>query len=84
MYTVYVLYSPTFDKTYTGYTSSLDNRLESHNYLAKKGYTVKYRPWELIYSENYTTKAEAIRREKELKSGKGREYIRKIINKKIS
>jgi putative endonuclease len=83
MFTVYVLYSPTFDKTYTGYTSSIDIRLASHNFLAKKGYTVRFRPWELIHTENLSTKAEAIKREKELKSGKGREFIRKIIDQKF-
>jgi putative endonuclease len=51
----------------------LDQRLLSHNQLANKGFTVKYRPWELFYSENFEIKSEAIRREKQLKSFKGRE-----------
>ena len=83
MFTVYVLYSPSFKKIYIGYTSDLANRLDSHNIFAKKGYTVKFRPWELVYSEEYNTKTEAVRREKQLKSAKGREFIWNDIIDKI-
>jgi putative endonuclease len=79
MYFVYVLYSPSFKKPYTGFTSDLEARLESHNSLGIKGFTLKYRPWVLIYSEQYEFKNDAIKRERELKSGRGREFIRKII-----
>ncbi|MCF8307483.1 MAG: GIY-YIG nuclease family protein, partial [Bacteroidales bacterium] len=50
MYTVYVLYSPNYDRLYIGFTSDLENRLLSHNSLAKKGFTAKFRPWETIYA----------------------------------
>ena len=80
MYQVYVLYSKKFDKIYIGYTSNLESRLLSHNHLAKKGYTVKYRPWEVVYTEKFKTKKEAMKREKELKSSRGRNFIwEKII-----
>ena len=79
MYTVYVIYSEKFDKIYIGYTSNLEQRLLSHNKLAKKGWTVRYRPWRLIYKEEWTEKADALRREKQLKSYKGREFIRNLI-----
>jgi putative endonuclease len=38
--------------------------------LAKKGWTIKYRPWELVYKEEYNTKSEALSRERELKTSK--------------
>ncbi|MFZ6011815.1 MAG: GIY-YIG nuclease family protein [Bacteroidota bacterium] len=82
MYKVYVLYSPVFRKTYVGFSADLDARLRSHNFLATKGYTVKYRPWVLIYTEVFSLKSEAIRRERELKSGKGRAFIKSIISEK--
>ena len=82
MYTVYVLYSPIFRKTYTGFTSDLEKRLASHNVLATKGYTIRYRPWDLLYTEEYATKAEALKREKELKQGNGRLFIQKLIKEK--
>ena len=76
MYTVYVLYSEKFDKLYIGFTTDLHNRLLSHNHLAKKGFTVKYRPWKLMHSETFQSQKEAMRREKQLKSGQGRKWIR--------
>jgi putative endonuclease len=79
MYSVYVLHSKTFNKIYIGYTSNLDSRLLSHNELATKGYTVKYRPWTIIHSEAFDNKLDAMKREKQLKSAKGREFIWSIV-----
>jgi putative endonuclease len=77
-YFVYILYSEKYKKHYVGFTSDLENRIKSHNELATKGYTIKYRPWILIHSEEYENKKMAMHREKFLKSGKGREFIKKI------
>jgi len=82
MFTVYVLYSKSFNKIYIGFTSDIKQRLLSHNKLAKKGYTVKYRPWVIVLTEQFETKAEAMSREKSLKGAKGREAIWKLIEKK--
>lgn len=51
----------------------------SHNVLAKKGYTLKYRPWNVVYTDIFESKLEAILREKQIKSGKGREFIWGLI-----
>ncbi|MFA6260587.1 MAG: GIY-YIG nuclease family protein [Bacteroidia bacterium] len=75
MFTVYVLYSDAFNKIYIGFTSDLTNRMLSHNQLATKGYTIKYRPWRVIHTETFASKVEAMKREKELKSAKGRQFI---------
>ena len=75
MFTVYTLYSPKYDKIYVGYTSNLEQRLLSHNKLGKKGWTIIYRPWELVFTEAFETKKEAMMREEQLKSAKGREYV---------
>ncbi|WP_343030475.1 GIY-YIG nuclease family protein [Fulvivirga aurantia] len=50
--------------------------------FAKKGYTVRYRPWEVIYTEEHSNKSEALKREKQLKSAKGRQFIWEMIDKK--
>ena len=81
MFFVYVLYSPSADKFYVGYTSNLESRLLSHNVLGTKDWTKRYRPWNLVYKETYPSKSSALKREKELKTGVGREFIRKMINK---
>jgi putative endonuclease len=64
------------DKIYIGYTSNLIQRFKSHNFLAKKGWTFKFRPWVVIYCEYFTTKQEAMNREKEFKSATFRSWIR--------
>jgi putative endonuclease len=77
-YTVYILYSPQFNKHYVGFTSDLHARLLSHNSLATKGFTVRYRPWTLIHTEVFETKAEAMQKEKWFKSGVGRAFIKSL------
>jgi len=79
MYTVYVLHSKKFDKIYIGFTSDLKKRLLSHNELANKGWTISFRPWKLVYQEEFAEKKHAMKREKELKSHEGRNFIRKLI-----
>jgi putative endonuclease len=78
MFTVYILYSKKHNIHYIGYTSNLIERIKSHNELATKGFTIKYRPWKLIYSEEFQTKSEAMKKEKYFKSGVGREFIKSI------
>jgi putative endonuclease len=78
-FVVYILYSEQFKKNYTGYTSNLIERFKSHNFLSKKGYTSRYRPWEVIYVEFFKSKAEAMLREQYLKSGIGRELVKNLI-----
>ncbi|MBO6585821.1 MAG: GIY-YIG nuclease family protein [Gracilimonas sp.] len=83
MYKVYTLYSANHEKIYIGYTSNLEQGMLSHNKLGKKGWTIKYRPWKIIFYEEFETKPEAMKREKELKSAKGREYIWKQVQEKF-
>ena len=78
-YVVYVLYSQRCGRIYIGYTSGLINRFKSHNFLSKKGYTIRCRPWFVVLTEFFDDKLEAMKREKELKSGKGREWIYKHV-----
>ena len=82
MYFTYVLYSPPSDKIYIGFTSDLSNRLLAHNDSRNTGWSSRYQPWELLYSEEYSTKSEAMAREKQLKTYRGRAFIRGIIQSK--
>lgn len=79
MFTVYVLFSKAYNKTYVGFTSNLMERLKSHNELGHKGWTIRYRPWQLLYSETFDTKQAAMMREKALKSGQGRTFIKTLL-----
>jgi len=79
MFTVYVLYSKGYDKIYIGFTSNLEQRLRSHNELGKKGWTIKFRPWQVIHTEIFQSKSEAMKREKALKTATGRNFIWSLI-----
>ena len=81
MFTVYVLYSKKYNRIYIGYTSNMEQRLLSHNELSTKGYTTRFRPWIVTFTEDYETKSEAMAREKQLKGGQGRAYIWKEIER---
>ena len=74
-FVVYILYSEKFKKNYTGFTSNLIARFNSHNILDSKGFTLKFRPWKVIYVEFFNSKSEAMKREKHFKTGVGREFI---------
>jgi putative endonuclease len=78
-FVVYILYSEKFEKNYTGFTSNLIERFKSHNLLETKGYTLKFRPWKVIHVEFFNSKSAAMKREKYLKSGIGREFIQNLI-----
>ncbi|MFB0516741.1 MAG: GIY-YIG nuclease family protein [Candidatus Neomarinimicrobiota bacterium] len=75
MFLTYVLHSPSHDRSYIGQTDNLDTRLSRHNAGLVRS-TKAFRPWELLHIEKYSSRAEAMRRERELKSHKGRDWIR--------
>ena len=68
IFKVYILFSVNYNKHYTGFSSNLSLRLQSHNEFGKD-WTAKYRPWKLIYSKEFENKTEAMAYEKWLKSG---------------
>ena len=84
MFTTYILYSPGYDKIYIGFTSDIEQRLLSHNEFSKKGWTIKFRPWVLIYFEEFADKASAMKREKQLKTVQGREFAWLKVKKHFS
>ena len=78
MYYTYVIYSKIYDRIYIGQTSNLENRLTCHN-SGKVRSTKHYVPWELVYSEQFTSRSDAMKRELEFKSHKGRDFIRQQL-----
>ena len=79
MFSVYVLHSEAFDKIYVGYSSNLEQRVIAHNHPKNKGWTKRYQPWVLVHSEEFSSKGEAMTRERQLKSAQGRVWIRKTL-----
>ena len=73
-YYIYILQSEKDGKTYTGYTSNLPLRFEAHQ--AGEVPSTKYRrPFKLIYFEGCLTQADAVKREKYLKSNYGKLFL---------
>jgi putative endonuclease len=79
MYTVYVLES-TDGRRYTGHTNDLERRLLEHNTGVCRT-TSRSTGWHVVHAEDYRTRADAIRRERWLKTGTGRDYLKRKIGK---
>ena len=75
MWYVYVLKSLQYDQWYTGITNDLKRRVTEHN-NGKSTYT-KYRgPYKLLYYEASYDEKDTRAREKYLKSGVGKRYLK--------
>jgi putative endonuclease len=81
MFYVYVLQSEATKRYYTGFATDLEHRVGQHNAGITKS-TKNRGPWKLVYQEKYDSRAEAMRRERFLKSGKGRELLAELIAKR--
>ena len=77
-YYTYVLKSLKDDKLYIGCTSNLKQRLDDHN-SGKVKATYSRRPLKLIYFEACLSKGAAFKREKYLKSGFGRRFLKRRL-----
>ena len=74
-YYVYVLKSIGSGRHYVGFTRNVRKRLRQHN-AGKTFSTRPFIPYELLFFESFDSKQEAFDREKFLKTGKGRTYIK--------
>jgi predicted GIY-YIG superfamily endonuclease len=79
LYKVYILYALDHDKLFTGVTSSLTDRMESHNSEQPEDWTTVYRPWTLVHMELFNDESEASQRESFFESDAGDSYIREYI-----
>lgn len=78
MFYVYVLKSQKDNNFYTGYSSDLKKRLKHHNDGLSNS-TKSRLPVDLVYYEACLNRQDAISREKYLKSGMGKRYIKNRI-----
>lgn len=81
MYFIYAVYNRENNKIYIGQTSDLETRIKLHNTKTFiNSYTYRFSGfWELIYEEKVNTRQDALKREKQLKSYRGREFIKQYI-----
>ena len=78
MYNVYILRSKKDGRYYVGHTDDLERRMMEHE-NGKSPYTRNRGPWILVKVEEYETRSEAMKREREIKRRKSRGYIDRLI-----
>ena len=78
MYFVYAIKSINRNYIYVGMTNEVERRFDEHN-TGKNKTTRPYKPFKLFYSEKFRTRTEARKREKYLKSGIGKEFLKSLI-----
>lgn len=81
---MYVIQSQKDSRLYVGFSQNVENRLKQHNggeVFSTKG----YRPWVLVYTEfGIVNRVDARHREKFLKSGCGKEFVKKKIDSVVA
>ncbi len=83
MFYVYVLKSEKSGQWYTGSTGNLRKRLSQHN-LGQSNWTKSGIPWKLIYYEACLSEEDAQIREKYLKTGAGKKYLKNRLKRFLS
>ena len=61
-------------------TEDLEFRLKQHNNKTLSQWTKRGNNWKLAYKEEYISKSEALKREKWLKTGAGKDFLKRIIS----
>ena len=78
-FTVYILFSPSKNKYYIGFTGDeIHERVRKHN-TNHKGFTGGTGDWFIRHTEIFSLKADAIKREQQIKKWKSRKMIEQII-----
>jgi putative endonuclease len=78
-YYTYILTNKSNQVLYVGMTNNLLRRVWEHKSKLIEGFTKRYNVDKLVYFESFNTKEEAIKREKQLKSGSRNKKI-ELIN----
>jgi len=78
-FSVYIIYSASLDRYYTGSCQDFGIRLLQHN-SGKNKSTKGGIPWVLKYEEKYETNQEVRKREAAIKKMKSRKYIEQLIS----
>ena len=74
---VYVLEDEETGRFYVGQTADIANRLSRHNH--GRNLSTKHGHWSLVHTEEYATRADAVRRERELKSWKSHNRLAELV-----
>ncbi|WP_336690099.1 MULTISPECIES: GIY-YIG nuclease family protein [unclassified Chryseobacterium] len=75
----YILFSKSLHKYYVGHSCEILQERSRKHLSDHRGCTSKAKDWMIVYSENFDSKIEAYKREREIKSWKSSSKIQKLI-----
>jgi putative endonuclease len=78
MFYVYVVKSRE-GRYYIGSTENVEKRIRQHNSKGNRGWTNRFHDWVEVYREEYKTRLEARRRERELKKMRGTKKYKELL-----
>jgi putative endonuclease len=77
-FAVYVIRSVE-GRMYIGYSRDVKKRIRQHNAKANRGWTRRFHDWTEIYREEFRTRRQAMRREKELKRIRSTKKYKELV-----
>lgn len=78
MFVVYVIENPD-SRIYIGQTNDLERRIAQHNDPLKKSWASKRGPWKVVFTKNFSSRSEAMRCERYLKSLKNKGKLLELV-----
>ena len=82
MYYLYILKNKK-GSYYIGTTNNIERRIQEHNNGKSKA-TKNRGPWNIVYTEKFRTRSQAMKREYYIKSQKSKKFIKNLVEKNIS
>ena len=82
-FSVYALYSKRLHTIYIGQSQDVNDRANVPNKGYSK-YTSRTNDWIIVYTETCSSRGDALKREKQLKTAGGRKFIWDIVKNKFS
>ena len=77
-YYVYIIQSLADYSYYVGSTQNVEDRIERHN-QGRSQYTKTKIPWQLVHTEAFSNKSNALKRENQIKRRKSKDFIESLI-----
>ena len=79
MFFMYIIKSEE-GRFYIGSSDDVEKRLTQHNTKQFKGWTSRYNNWLIVHTETFSTRTDALIREKQIKKMKGGVQFKELIS----
>jgi putative endonuclease len=83
LFYIYIIHSQRLQRYYVGSTEIVEKRLQEHN-AGKSTSTRAGSPWELIHTESFITRSEAMLHERKIKARGIKRYLTDIGHRSVS